>query len=355
MSGLKAKYAKHTLRFKQPSGTSRGIIVSKDSWFIQLSYAHDPSLTGIGECSLINGLSIDAKPGFEEHLAAHCRQITESGEVNLDQLSDFPAIRFGVETAFLDLQSGGGRLLFPSAFTHGKDSIPINGLIWMGDAGYMKQQVRDKIEAGYTCLKLKIGAIDFMQELDILRQIRKEYAASDLELRVDANGAFQPDKALEKIKQLSEYDLHSIEQPIRPGQHEAMARLCAHSPLNIGLDEELIGVDDPENQLELLDRIRPQYIIIKPSLVGGFRKAESWIKLTENRNTGWWITSALESNIGLNAIAQWTYTLRNPMPQGLGTGQLYTNNFLSPLFIESGRLFHDPEKNWKIFSSFQDA
>lgn len=345
MDDLKAKYLNYTLRFKQPSGTSRGVLTTKESWLVLLSFK-GKNLTGVGECSLIKGLSPDDNPGFEHRLATCCKEVSETGKVNLDELNDYPAIRFGLETALLDLKTGGKKILFPSAFTQGNQSISINGLIWMGDVGFMKQQVREKIAAGYHCLKLKIGAIDFEQELDLLKKIRQEFPLADLELRVDANGAFSPEIALEKLKRLSALDLHSIEQPILPGQIETMARLCQESPLDIALDEELIGVSDPGAQKKLLDLIKPRYIILKPSLVGGLEKAGAWIDLAKERNIGWWMTSALESNIGLNAIAQWTHTLKNPMPQGLGTGQLYTNNIASPLYIKKGRLYHKPDMKW---------
>jgi len=342
-----AKHIKHTLNFKRPSGTSRGILKNKDSWFILISSSTNPVRVGIGECSLIKGLSIDNRPDFENKLAQCCDDISASGNVSPDNLASFPAIRFGLETAILDLEAKNERILFPSAFTEGS-SIPINGLVWMGDARFMRQQIREKLDAGFSCLKLKIGAIDFLQELELLKLIRKSFSSDDLELRVDANGAFHPNEAMEKLKQLAAYDLHSIEQPIRPGQIEKMAKLCAHSPIPIALDEELIGIVDLKYKKALLDTIKPQYIILKPSLVGGFEASEEWIALAKKWNIGWWVTSALESNIGLNAIAQWIYSLKSRMPQGLGTGQLYTNNFSSPLCIANGRLFYDPRMPWMI-------
>jgi len=348
MSEYIAKYVKHTLNFKRPSGTSRGILKNKDSWFILISSPTNPARFGIGECSLIKGLSIDDKPNFADKLIQCCDDISSSGKVRYDKLSDFPAIHFGLETALLDLEAKKERVLFPSAFTEGRSSIPINGLVWMGDIEFMKQQISNKLDTGFSCLKLKIGAIDFLQEMELLKTIRKSFSSEDLELRVDANGAFHPENALEKLKQLAIYDLHSIEQPIRQGQIEKMAELCAHSPIPIALDEELIGIADLNHKKALLDTIEPQYIILKPSLVGGFKASEEWIDLAEKSNIGWWATSALESNIGLNAIAQWIYSLKSKMPQGLGTGQLYTNNFSSPLFIENGRLFYDPRIPWMI-------
>jgi L-alanine-DL-glutamate epimerase-like enolase superfamily enzyme len=266
----------------------------------------------------------------------------------LDELYKFPSIQFGLETAFASFESENTFEIFPSEFTQGTDSIPINGLIWMGTESFMKQQIKDKIEAGFYCIKMKIGAIDFQTELQLLNSIRKEFSSKDIELRVDANGAFSPLEALEKLKRLSELDLHSIEQPIKQGQIEAMASLCEKSVLPIALDEELIGVFSKEKKKDLLETIKPQYIILKPSLVGGFSGSKEWIDLAEKQNSGWWITSALESNIGLNAIAQWTYTLKNIMPQGLGTGGLFTNNFDSPLQVKNGTLQYEKNKNWKF-------
>lgn len=346
MSAYTATYKKYPLNFKKPSGTSRGVLKQKDSWFIFLSDTRKPGRTGIGECSLIRGLSIDDRPDFEKTLDLCCQSLTGSGKADEDLLAGFPAIRFGLETALLDLEAEKERILFASDFTLGKSSIPINGLIWMGDTGNMKQQVREKLENGFTCLKLKIGALDFDAELELIRQIRNEYTASEIELRVDANGAFHPSVALEKLKLLAEFDLHSIEQPIRQGQPEEMARLCEQTPLPVALDEELIGLGTLDEKMKLLETIRPHFIVLKPSLLGGFKEAGEWIGLAGRQGINWWVTSALESNIGLNAIAQWAFTLNNPLPQGLGTGQLYSNNIVSPLYITDGCLRYDPAGSW---------
>jgi L-alanine-DL-glutamate epimerase-like enolase superfamily enzyme len=238
--------------------------------------------------------------------------------------------------------------LFPSDFTKGKDSIPINGLIWMGDPVFMKQQIKDKLASGFSCIKLKIGAIDFDNELELIKSIRNEFDAKTIEIRVDANGAFKPNEALEKLKRLSDYNLHSIEQPIRQGQVGDMAQLCSETPLPIALDEELIGVFSVTEKQFLLQTIKPQYIILKPTLVGGFKGSQEWIALAESNQIGWWVTSALESNIGLNAIAQWTYTLESQLPQGLGTGGLFTNNIQSPLVVDSGQLVYDLKTKWNL-------
>ena len=342
---MKASFFPYRLEFKQASGTSRGILKSKETWFIKIEDEH---ATGFGECGMFRGLSCDDRPDFESKLKWVCHHIDLGLEQLLIELIDFPSIQFGLEMAFLDLLSDSSNVLFPSKFTSGKASIPINGLIWMGDEQFMKSQIRSKIDAGFICLKIKIGAIDFDAELSLIKAIRKEYDVETIELRVDANGAFSPLEAMEKLKRLSDFNLHSIEQPIRQGQHDAMAKLCAHAPLPIALDEELIGIHDVTKRSLLLQTINPQYIILKPTLVGGFSGSQSWIDLAEKLSVDWWITSALESNIGLNAIAQWTYQLNVNRPQGLGTGALYTNNIEAPLKIDNGRLIYAPSVKWTI-------
>ena len=342
---MKASFFPYRLEFKQASGTSRGILKSKETWFIKIEDEH---ATGFGECGMFRGLSCDDRPDFESKLKWVCHHIDLGLEQLLIELIDFPSIQFGLEIAFLDLLSDSSNVLFPSKFTSGKASIPINGLIWMGDEQFMKSQIRSKIDAGFDCLKIKIGAIDFDTELSLIKAIRKEYDVETIELRVDANGAFSPLEAMEKLKRLSDFNLHSIEQPIRQGQHDAMAKLCAHAPLPIALDEELIGIHDVTKRSLLLQTINPQYIILKPTLVGGFSGSQSWIDLADKQSVDWWITSALESNIGLNAIAQWTYQLNVNRPQGLGTGALYTNNIEAPLKIYNGRLIYAPSVKWTI-------
>lgn len=342
---MTASYLKYILQFKQPSGTSRGILTQKETWFIVIT---NNDKRGIGECAVLRGLSIDDRPDFEEKIKWVCDNITKGLDNLVNELVEFPAIQFGLEMAFLSLQSVDEFVLFPSAFTQGVASIPINGLIWMGTKAFMKQQIQDKIETGFSCIKMKIGAIDFKTELELLKSIRDEFSVKDIELRVDANGAFSATEALEKLQQLSEFNLHSIEQPIQHGQFEDMARLCKKSPLPIALDEELIGVNSVTKKEELLQTINPQFIILKPSLIGGYMRSEEWIKIADKQNINWWITSALESNIGLNAIAQWTYTLNNKMPQGLGTGSLFTNNFLSPLHLKKATLRYEPKQQWNL-------
>ena len=345
---LRLSYKKHVFNFKRPAGTSRGVLRQKTSYYLLVHDTGSPDITGIGECSTIKGLSPDPWERYEETLEAVCHG-PEPPEYWLQAgLDDFPSIRFGLETALLDRQKGGRRILFPSAFTEGRAGIPINGLIWMGDADFMKRQIREKLETGFRCVKLKIGAIDFEQELALLRMIRQEHNEKELELRVDANGAFAPEEALEKLKRLSAFGIHSIEQPIRQGQWEAMAKLCEKSPVPIALDEELIGLKTNEAIQKMIKTIHPQYLVLKPSLLGGFARSRQFIAVAEQNGTGWWVTSALEGNIGLNALAQWVFLLENPMPQGLGTGQLFTNNIPSPLHIEGDRLKFDPENRWDL-------
>jgi len=278
-----------------------------------------------------------------------CRLLNEGVDPGSIDLSLFPSIAFGLETALLDLKAKGSKCLFPSAFTQGETGIPINGLVWMGNKDFMQKQIREKIAAGYHCIKLKVGALDFETELDIISSIRQQFSPEDIELRLDANGGFTPTDALEKLEKLAAFHIHSIEQPIRQKQLEAMAELCQQSPIPIVLDEELIGVKPADKEF-ILEKIKPAYIILKPSLVGGFRQSEEWIQLAEKLNIGWWVTSALEANIGLNAIAQWTFMLNSKLPQGLGTGQLYQNNIPSPLAIESANLFYKPKNNWDLSS-----
>jgi L-alanine-DL-glutamate epimerase-like enolase superfamily enzyme len=351
---LKAYYKKHTLRFKKPGGTSRGVLTEKNSWYLVVYEDGRPEKKGIGECSILPGLSVDDHPGFEQKLAEVVRNINHYACRQDEELKAFPAIRFGLETAMKDLKADTPRELFPSPFTAGKEGIPINGLIWMGTFEEMYGQIKKKTDQGFDCIKLKIGAIDFEEELELLRKIRQEFSARDIELRVDANGAFSPADAPEKLKRLSAYDLHSIEQPIRQGQWEEMARVCALSPVPVALDEELIGIYQPEKVKEMLEVIQPQYIILKPGLLGGWKQSELFISEAGKRNIGWWVTSALEGNIGLNAIAQWTFTLNNDMYQGLGTGQLFENNIPSPLAIREGSLYYDADKYWDVSTILHD-
>ena len=344
---IHATYKRYILNFKRPGGTSRGVLHTKETFFIKLQQA---DRIGWGECGLFRGLSADDVPDYEEKLQWACDNIQLGLAILLDKLVAFPSIQFGLEQAFLSLENTNFFKLFPSDFTNSNQALPINGLIWMGDKTFMKEQIKEKLKTGFTTIKLKIGAIDFQTELNLLKSIRADFSKEDIALRVDANGAFSPKNALQKLNELSKYDLHSIEQPIKANQWEEMADLCSITPLPIALDEELIGVFKYKIKKELLEKIKPQYIILKPSLVGGIRGSNEWIKLAEKQNIDWWITSALESNIGLNAIAQYTYQLGVKIPQGLGTGGLFTNNFQSPLQVKEGFLQYNNSLKWDISS-----
>ena len=340
---MQAFYQKYTLIFKQSSGTSRGVLNTKETFLLKII---ENTKEGYGECGIFRGLSADDRPDYEEKLQWLCANINNSVEELLSDLKPYPSIQFGLEQALLSLNSKNPFELFPSKFTRSADVIKINGLIWMGSESFMKQQISAKIKEGFSTIKLKIGAIDFETELSLLKMIRNEFSSNEIQLRVDANGAFYPSEALEKLNRLSEFEIHSIEQPIKKGQINEMAELCSKTPVPIALDEELIGVFDVTKKQELLQIINPQYIILKPSLIGGFKGSSEWIQLAENTHIGWWVTSALESNIGLNAIAQWTYTLHNTKPQGLGTGTLFVNNFDSPLEIKNGNLHYNNTTKW---------
>lgn len=334
---IKASYFPYQLEFKKPSGTSRGILTYKKIWIVKLWNEENPEVFGLGECNPLVGLSIDDRDDFEEELKKICENINDFIDV---ESYEFPSIRFAIETAHKDLMNGGKRILFDNEFSRGEKGIVINGLVWMGSKEEMSQQIAEKIEQGFKCIKLKIGAIDFETELALLKSIRDQYSESDIEIRVDANGAFTAHDALKKLEHLAKFKLHSIEQPIKQGQVEVMAKLCKVTPLAIALDEELIIHQRKDEKEILLKEIQPQYIILKPSLVGGWKASEEWIASAEKLNINWWITSALESNIGLNAIAQWTAELKTKTPQGLGTGGLYTNNFDSKLKIIGQILTH---------------
>lgn len=331
---MKARFQPYSLQFKQASGTSRGILHTKETFILTIEHE---GKRGIGECALFRGLSCDDLPDYEEKLQWLCENINQNKAFIQKELIQYPSIIFGWEQAFLNLKHGGD-LYFPSAFTTQNKAIKINGLIWMGSVDFMTEQIEDKLSKGFDCIKLKIG-VDWPAEKKILKELRNRYNKNILEIRVDANGGFSVEQAEEILNDLAELKIHSIEQPIKAGQIEDMQKLCATTPTPIALDEELIGKVNFEQKIKLLEEIRPQYIILKPALVGGFSSCDEWIGLAEKRNIGWWITSALESNIGLNAITQYTFTKNNPMPQGLGTGALYTNNFDSKLDLEGDQLY----------------
>ncbi|MDO3427026.1 o-succinylbenzoate synthase [Chryseobacterium sp. APV1] len=331
---MKAEYSRYLLEFKRPSGTSRGVLLEKETFILKIS---ENGKKGIGECAIFRGLSFDDRPDYEDKLKWLCENIQQETEFLKEELKEFPSIWFGYEQAVLNLKNG-ENLYFPSEFTEGKTPIVINGLIWMGDINYMEEQIQDKLEKGFHCIKLKIG-VDWKSEHDILQKLRQKFSKDRLELRVDANGGFNKEEAKVVLQQLADLHIHSIEQPIKAGNWNDMSELCLETPTPIALDEELIGITDFNEKRKLLETVNPQYIILKPALVGGFSGSDEWISLAESMNIGWWITSALESNIGLNAIAQYTFTKKSPMPQGLGTGALFVNNFDSNLDLKGELLW----------------
>jgi o-succinylbenzoate synthase len=331
---LVINYGKKTFEFKQPSGTSRGILTQKKSWFLEVSKLNQPNVVGIGECSVIGGLSPEYTSDLEYE-----KILDELIKNPTLDLASYPSIQFGLETALLDLANGGKGVYFLNDFARGLQKIPINGLVWMGSTEFMQDQIESKIHEGYTTIKLKIGAIDSKKEMDLLEGIRKRYNENEITIRVDANGAFGLSEAKVVLQRLRELHVHSIEQPIAKGNWEEMALLSASNIIPIALDEELIGIYDLEAKMKLLTTIQPQFIVLKPSLHGGISGCREWISLAEELGIGWWMTSALESNIGLDAIAQFTAEFKNELPQGLGTGSLYLNNIESDLTVEKGYIF----------------
>ena len=347
---MEASFQSYKLIFNFDAGTSRGVLKERNTYFIRLWDPNHPERIAIGEAGPLVGHSPDYSD-LESKIQILCEAlrghpIPQSYHEITTVLNKFvsqslPSVRFALETAFYDLLGGAHKILFPGVFTEGRYSIPINGLIWMGTFDFMKKQIDKKIAAGYNCIKIKIGAIDFEVECSLLDYIRSKYG-QNISLRVDANGAFRSIDVLQKLKKLSTYNIHSIEQPIAPGQGKLLSDLCSNVTIPIALDEELIGITDSDKKEALLDSIRPQYIVLKPTLLGGMEATRDWIRLADQREIGWWITSALESNIGLNALAQFAASFKSELPQGLGTGQLYANNLPSRLYIAQGRLFYKP-------------
>ena len=369
----KIDISERTLHFKQPAGTSRGVYTTRHSYYLTLTSDELPGVEGVGECATLPDLSCDAKPEYEMTLRQVCQMVEQMGRIPYDMIRAYPSITFGLETAFASFFDAAKKFLeivpaegasssemlkqkgvsvpagmenltdlFDSPFGRGEEGITINGLVWMGTYEEMLARLEEKLQAGFHCVKLKIGAIDFFKELDLIKRIRDVYTQQQVELRVDANGGFLPENAMNQLEALAKYDIHSIEQPIKQHQWPKMAQLCRETPLPIALDEELIGVNVRSMKEALLDTIRPQYIILKPSLHGGIYGCNEWIQLANQRGIGSWITSALESNIGLNAIAHYAAKVYGPnveMPQGLGTGQLFTHNIPMPLEIRGDKLF----------------
>ena len=354
--GLILKFTKHVLKFKFDAGTSRGVLRTKDAWILKIYQSSDPKVYGLGEVSTIERLSFDYSVDFETELEELQKTLSQTdlpkSEEDIyrlvkDLVSEYrPAIRFGLESSLLDLFHGGNFKIFDNGFFNSESGIPINGLIWMGEKDFMKEQIDKKLKLGFKCIKLKIGAIDFDAECELLRYIRSQYPADQLILRVDANGAFITQEVLKKLERLEEFELHSIEQPIMPKQTEALSLVCEKSKVPIALDEELIGIFSKRDKVELLQDTKPDYIILKPSLLGGFAATAEWIKIAESQNICWWITSALESNIGLNAICQFTAGYDYVGHQGLGTGQLFDNNIHSPLAIQGEEIVYNQTLSW---------
>ena len=334
---MKVTIEERVLHFRQPAGTSRGVYTERQIWIVTVS---DGFAVGRGECAPLPDLSCDARPDYGEVLRRFCDDVEQTGRIDYEGMRDFPSMLFGLETALLEVRNG--KLLFDTAFSRGEAGIPINGLVWMGNYDEMLRRMEEKLEQGFRCVKLKIGAIDFEQELDLVKRVRDRFSYHEVELRLDANGAFPFEEALYKLELLSQYNIHSIEQPIKQGQWAFMAKLCRESPLPIALDEELIGVNDREMKSHLLNVIKPAYIVLKPSLHGGMAGCREWIETARQHDVGSWITSALESNIGLNAIAQFCSSVYGDsitMPQGLGTGLLFTDNIPMPIEIRGDRLY----------------
>ena len=330
----------YMLKFREPAGTSRGVLNEKPTYLLKVWDERNPEIYGLGEAAVFPGLSPEADYRYEYKLIELLANIAIGRPTDLSRHS---SIQFGLEQALNDFASGGRHIYFPSEFTEGKKDITINGLIWMGTFGEMHSRIEEKLNAGFKCLKLKIGAIDWQKEISLIEEIRRHYDADRLTIRVDANGGFNMDNVFPRLKRLADLDVHSIEQPIPAGNPDLMKFICDISPLPVALDEELIGVYGEENRRELVDYIKPAYVILKPALCGGFSGARDWIAAAEDAGAGWWITSALESNVGLNAIAQFTGSLDTSLPQGLGTGGLFTNNFTTPLTLNGERLTYNPE------------
>lgn len=346
MSGYHIDITTRLFHFKEPAGTSRGVYLTRTSRFVHLTCDDLPGIVGVGECAPLPKLSCDDLPDYDAVLRHQCDNVCARGGIDVDALRDYPSMLFGLETAWRQLHAGGSTALSSTPFSRAEEGIPINGLVWMGDFETMATRLEQKISQGFKCVKIKIGAIDFADEMALIRRLRDRFGSEQIELRVDANGAFAPDEALDKLHQLDSNDIHSIEQPISAGQWQEMARLCRLSPLPIALDEELIGVNTLEDKQRLLDTIHPQYIVLKPSLHGGAAGCREWISLAQERGIGSWITSALESNVGLNAIAHLAAEVYGPaitMPQGLGTGQLFTDNINTiPIAIQRDKLWYRP-------------
>lgn len=332
------------LNFTFDAGTSRGVLKTKNTWFIRLQ--NKEGVIGIGEAGPLPKLSIDDQENFEEFIKEKSNDISLINSLHdIYEIvpSTLPSLIFALETAYLDLMNGGKKCIYNTKFYSAQQGIPINGLVWMNTASHMYQQAFEKINSGFNCLKFKVGALEFEEEVELLRNIRKNFPS--IEIRLDANGAWSYEEALEKLKILSQFNIHSIEQPIKAGLTESMAKLCRLKIIDIALDEELIGIHIYKS--ELLTQIKPQYIILKPTLLGGFLQCDEWIDLAQKHSIGWWNTSALESNIGLNAISQYSHYKDPHKMHGLGTGKLFDNNINSPLEVLNGEIKYVKDASWE--------
>ncbi len=345
---LKANAYSRNLLFRKPSGTSRGVLTEKPSWYITIE--DESGTRGIGECSILSGLSPESGLDMTETIRKSIHEFNQNGHEGFTVSDQLPALRFAFETAMRDFTTGGQQVPYPSSFTQGKAAIPINGLIWMNNIPTMLDEFKQKVHK-YPCIKIKVGALDVNDEIQMLESIRASHG-QEFEIRLDANEAFELEEALSFLHKIAHLNIHSIEQPIKRKRWKEMAELVTISPIDIALDEELIGVTKDEDREQLLNQIKPAYIIIKPSLIGGLEETKKWTELCVKHQIDWWVTSALESNIGLNAIAQWSFLNATDRPQGLGTGQLFENNINSPLFIADGHLHYNPQINWKIDEIF---
>lgn len=357
---LQATYFKKIFHFNFKARTSRGLMNDKTSWFIRVQDSERPDVFGLGECGPLPGLSVDDTPDFESTLASIIAQLNALSIKTTDYAAvaplippGYPSIVFGFETALLDLQHGGKRVIFPGTFLEG-NPIAINGLVWMGDMDFMMDQINRKVAQGFRCIKLKVGGLDFERECDILAYIRRKHFREDIAVRLDANGAFKVDDVLYKLGELAKFGIHSIEQPLKPRLPE-MEELCRKSPIPVAFDEELIGVNTKEEKTALLERLKPQFIVLKPTLHGGLAGTAEWIRIAASQNIGWWITSALESSIGLNAICQFTATYAPQIPQGLGTGEIYSDNFTSPLIVREGNIYYERGRSWELGPELSQA
>jgi len=341
---MKAYFFKHNLEFNMPSRTSRDVLYDKPSWYLVIK---DQNRIGVGECSIIPGLSLDRVNDIETKLDYICREISSGNKLDIEEFNDYPAIKFALETALRDFNFSESTFkINDSNFSNFRDKIKINGLVWMGDIKHMQSQIIEKVNRGFSCIKIKVGALKFESELQLIKEIRRDFNHKDLEIRLDANGAFKINEALEKLERLNEFSIHSIEQPIKKNHWQEMAELCELSPIPIALDEELIGMN--LSKAKLLNTIKPDYLILKPSLLGGFTECDNWISLAKEKEIKWWATSALEGNVGLNAIAQWVYTKNSKLRQGLGTGMLFKNNVNSPLEISADSIYLNENKEWDL-------